>query len=65
MTDRWSNIEEAYPELFPEEATTTANVGAYPRPLGPVLRRVASGEEKESSDFSNVPEEYLRFLGLK
>jgi hypothetical protein len=54
----WQNIEEAYPNLFEGEATTSANVPTYPTPLGPILRPPLVRREDE------IPEEYRKFLGL-
>lgn len=56
-------------EDLPEEAgmagvTTSANVGAYQVPLGPVLRRrIPRGSEDDY--MRDVPDVYKEMLGLK
>jgi hypothetical protein len=50
-------------EELPEQ-TTSANVGSYPVPLGPVLRRPdVAGEEEDY--LKDVPDAYKEMLGLK
>jgi len=59
MGTGWKDIWEAYPHLFEGEATTTANVGVYERPLGPMLKPPGYPSEGE------IPDAYLEILGLK
>lgn len=65
----WETLDVAgmlgHDEL-PEE-TTSANVGAYPVPLGPVLRRTAvDGIATSTEDYlKDVPDAYKEMLGLK
>jgi len=48
---------------LPEE-TTTANVGAYQVPLGPVLRRPDLVGGAEDDYLRDIPDAYKEILGL-
>lgn len=55
---------------LPEEAgqagiTTTANVGAYPVPIGPVLRRQMLTRGVNGGQLQGIPDAYRNLLGLK
>jgi hypothetical protein len=55
---------------LPEEAgqagvTTTANVGAYPVPIGPVLRRQMLTRGVNGGQLQDIPSAYRELLGLK
>ena len=57
----WTDIDDAYPDLFSEEATTQINTGPYVTPFGAPLRPVLPGMSPVEDE---IDPEILRYLGL-
>lgn len=51
-------------EAGPAGTTTTANVGPYQVPLGPVLRRSIPSHGSQEDYLRDIPEAYRELLGL-